>query len=109
MGDESELGLGVAAGFQVLELVAGLGFEDDPRDGVRFAHRVLKRADAHPGNAVLERIDGDVLFACAVACTRNEELHLLAAAGQRRGGFMDEANEFAALLATIELHRIPFL
>lgn len=108
VGNEGELGLGVATGLEVLELVAGLGLEDDPGDGVRLAHRVLERADAHPGDAVFERIDREVLFARAVARARNEELHLFAAAGQRRGGFMDEANELAALLATIEFHRTPF-
>lgn len=49
VGDKGELGLGVATGLEVLELVAGLGLEDDPGDGVRLAHRGVR------GSALVRR------------------------------------------------------
>ena len=100
---ESEAGLGLLAGVQLLALVALLGVEGDPLDIVLRQHGMLHGADLHMDDAVFHRPDGNMLLHGGVGGAGNDLAHRLAAADDGNADVLDFGNDITAMLAKVKL------
>ena len=99
---ESEAGLGLLAGVQLLALIALLGVEGHPLDVVLRQHGMLHGADLHMDDAVFHCPDRDVLLHGGVGGAGNDLAHRLTAADDGNARVLDLGNDVAAMLANVK-------